>query len=83
MRGQCDEQRLRGWNDLVDLEGHRVGFECFFVVVFALLHEGPDVPANVGLEVFAHAVLDEGDASFALAEVDHDEALHAHCFYET
>ena len=48
--------------------------------MFALLDEGPDVPAYVRLEVLAHAVLDQGDACVALAEVDHDEALHAHGF---
>ena len=65
---------------LVDLERHGVGFEGFFIVVLALLDEGPDVPAYMRLEVLAHAVLDEGDACVALAEVDHDEALHAHGF---
>jgi len=66
---------------LVDLERHRVGFEGLFVVVFPLLYEGPDVPTYVRLEVFAHAILDQSDACFALAEVDDDEALHAHGFY--
>lgn len=80
MRGQWDDRDCGGGDHLVDLEGHAVGFESFFVVVFALLDEGPDVPAYVRLEVFAHAVLDQCDASLALAEVDHDEALHAHGF---
>ena len=48
--------------------------------MFSLLHEGPYVPTYVGLEVLAHAILDESDSCVTLAKVDHDEALHAHRF---
>lgn len=72
--------RRGGRAHLVYLECHGVGLEGFFVVVFALLYECPDVPTYVGLEVLAHAILDEVYACFTLAEVDQDEALHAHRF---
>ena len=78
--GLIGRARQRGLGNLVDAEGHQVRFEGFFVVVLALLYEGPDVPAYVRLEVFAHAVLDECYPCIALAKVDHDEALHAQGF---
>lgn len=67
--------------NLVDPERHRVGFEGFFIIVLSLLYEGPNVPAYMRMEVFAHAILYESYAWFALAKVNQYEALHAHGFY--
>ena len=65
---------------LVDLERPHVGLEGFFIIVFSLLYEGPNVPTYMRLEVFEHALLYQSYTCFALAEVNHYEALHAHGF---